>query len=233
LRKPYKDLTDKDFGRWKVIGEPIYKNGRYYWKCECNCDNHTIRYVSGSSLTTGNSTSCGCITIENIKLANKRYNTYHLTKECGIGYTSKREEFYFDIEDYNRIKYHCWFTNDAGYIVTNLNGRIERLHRFLLMCSPHDGVEIDHKNRIKYDNRKDNLRICNHSENMKNRDKQINNSSGIKGIWFDKDRNKWCADIQVNYKMVHLGRFNNLDEAIKIRNEADVKYFGEFSYLLN
>ena len=46
----------------------------------------------------------------------------------------------------------------------------------------------------------------------------------------DKNRNKWIAQITVNYKNIHLGRYENIEDAIKARKEAEVKYFGEYRY---
>ena len=46
----------------------------------------------------------------------KKYNTYDLTGEYGIGYTSKDEEFYFDLEDYDKIKDYCWRITMQGYV---------------------------------------------------------------------------------------------------------------------
>ena len=56
------DLTGQIFGNWKVLKRDITKkNGRSNWLCECQCINKTKRIVDGYSLTSGRSTSCGCI----------------------------------------------------------------------------------------------------------------------------------------------------------------------------
>ena len=57
-----------------------------------------------------------------------------------------------------------------------------------------------------------------------------NNTSGVTGVSWDKAENKWKAQIGINNKMIHLGRFDNFDEAVKARQEAEQKYFGEYSY---
>lgn len=58
--------------------------------------------------------------------------------------------------------------------------------------------------------------------------KRINpkNTSGQKGVHWDKQRNKWFAQIKLNQKAIALGRFSSLQEAIKVRLEAEIKYRG-------
>lgn len=56
-----------------------------------------------------------------------------------------------------------------------------------------------------------------------------NNTSGVTGVSFDKWSNKWRAYIKLNGKMKYLGRFSNISDAIKVRREAEIKYFSEFS----
>jgi len=89
------------------------------WLCECQCENKTHKTIYGHNLVNGKSKSCGCInkeSIKNIGYNNKKYNTYNLSGEFGIGYTLKGQEFYFDLEDYNKIKDYCWSINNRGYL---------------------------------------------------------------------------------------------------------------------
>ena len=105
------DLTGRKFGRLTVIKRAedyISPNGSKapQWLCECECGNEII--VVGGRLTKKNGTkSCGCLQKERASQVgknNKKFNTYDLSKEYGIGYTFKGEEFYFDLEDYDKIK---------------------------------------------------------------------------------------------------------------------------------
>ena len=107
------DLTGQKFGRWTVLERVANdKYGNAMWLCECSCDNKTTSVVSGHSLRLGLSRSCGCARAESCskvitkynKETKKKYNTYDLSGEYGIGYTSNGEEFYFDLEDYQKIK---------------------------------------------------------------------------------------------------------------------------------
>lgn len=56
------------------------------------------------------------------------------------------------------------------------------------------------------------------------------NSSGYTGVWFDKSRSKWCAQITVNKKRIDLGRFDDFEAAVLARINAENEHFKEFSY---
>ena len=92
-----------------------------------------------------------------------------------------------------------------------------------------DNEYIDHINRNKADNRKVNLRISTIQQNNCNKDHKNNYSSGHKGISWNKAMNKWETYIDKNYQRITLGYFTNLDEAIRVREKAEDKYFGEYS----
>lgn len=89
---------------------------------------------------------------------------------------------------------------------------------------------VDHINHNPYDNRKDNLRIVTSTQNSYNRRIQSNNTSGVTGVYYANDRNKWRAYIKSDKKQIYLGQFDNKEDAIKARKEAEEKYFGEYSY---
>lgn len=87
-----------------------------------------------------------------------------------------------------------------------------------------EGYEIDHLDHDPSNNRLNNFRLVLGKENAKNRPKNKNNTSGYTGISWGKGRGKWSVTIMVNYKTIHLGRFDNLEDAIKARQEAEIKY---------
>ena len=63
-----------------------------------------------------------------------------------------------------------------------------------------------------------------------NRGLQSNNASGATGVYWHKQSSKWVAFIQNNRKHIHLGSFENFEDAVKARKDGEEKYFGEFSY---
>lgn len=230
------DLTGKKFNHWIVLNRaedyinPKTGKARARWLCECDCDNKTKRVVFGTNLKNNYSKSCGCQSGQK----NKKYNTYDLSGEYGIGYTSKGEQFWFDLEDYDLIKDYCWYKDKDGYFVTNIyNNKIKKrltLHRLIMNFPSETDIDHIHGRKTRHDNRKSNLRATTRSQNSMNKTVQCNNVSGVSGVcWFPKN-NKWRAYITINSKFIHIGLFNNFEDAIKARKEAEEKYFGEYSY---
>ena len=82
---------------------------------------------------------------------------------------------------------------------------------------------IDHINRIKTDNRIENLRLVTKSQNNQNTSKQMNNTSGYKNIYWRKDNNKWIVRFQLNGKKIHYGWFENIEDAIRKRDEVIIE----------
>lgn len=167
-------------------------------------------------------------------------NKYDLTGEYGIGWTTDGDEFYFDLEDYDKIKDYIWGTkishtgkNNRKYVAVRRGSKTIYLHRFLfdLPVKKEDSREVDHINHKTLDNRKKNLRICEHFENIIAQKTSIRNKSGRKGVCWDKTRNKWSAYISCNKKNIRLGRFDTFLEAVKAREDAEKIYHGEFVYL--
>lgn len=198
------------------------------WLCKCDCGNDNV-IVRNDAI--GKSTkSCGClqrkIAKETMYNNAKKYNTYDLSGEYGIGYTTKGEEFYFDLEDYDLIKDYCWWLNDSGYLIA---GKSLRMHRLIMNVSDKNSL-IDHINHNTKDNRKSNLRIATNSQNNMNSKMPNNNTSGITGVSWNKLYDKWEAHISVNGKKMYLGLFDKFEDAAKARKESEEKYFGEYSY---
>lgn len=171
-------------------------------------------------------------------MAKHKTNTYDLTGEYGIGYTSNGNEFWFDLEDYDKIKNYCWYLTKHGYFKARTlkddQYATEKiyLHRVVMSAKSNDIVDhIRHnKEESNYDNRKSNLRIVGYSENAMNAVIPSNNKSGYKGVFYDNTRNKWVARICINNKTTHIGSYTSLEDAIKARRDAERKYFGEYNY---
>jgi hypothetical protein len=106
-----------------------------------------------------------------------------------------------------------------------------RIILFLETGTDPQDLDVDHKNRVSICNDKENLRLATRAENQRNKNIQKNNTSGYKGVCWDKARNKWKSGIHVNGKLINLGRFYTKEEAALSYNEAALKYFGEFAYL--
>lgn len=80
------------------------------------------------------------------------------------------------------------------------------------------------------DNRISNLRYSTNSENCRNKSINPRNTSGFTGISLNSEKTKWEACIYINNKTKHLGFYDNKCDAIKVRKEAEAKYYGEFAF---
>lgn len=89
--------------------------------------------------------------------------------------------------------------------------------------------QVDHINNVKDDNRIVNLREATNAENSKNKKAQVGGSSKYKGVCWYKSSSKWSAQIRVNYKKIHLGHYDNEEEAALAYNKAALELFGEFA----
>lgn len=225
-----KDLTGLRFGKLTVIqrDEDLYENDKKFlmWKCKCDCGNIVV--LKGKHLKNGNTKSCGCLRSQ----VKRKYNIYNLSGEYGIGYDVKGKEFWFDLEDYDLIKNYCWYIDSNGYVTANItvgNGKYSRVYlsRLVVGCSEH--YVVDHiRVNTKFDNRKSNLRIVTQSKNCMNRSLCKNNTTGVTGVYYRN--NKWYSLIMINGKSINLGRFDNFNDAVKARKEAEKEYFGEYSF---
>jgi hypothetical protein len=98
----------------------------------------------------------------------------------------------------------------------------------LLMLAP-DGMDVDHINGDGLCNLRENLRLCTHSENLHNRGKQINNTSGYKGVYFHKQSKKFTAKIRLEGKTTSLGYYDSPIEAAQAYDAKAREIFGEFA----
>ena len=138
-----------------------------------------------------------------------------------------------DDEDFEELNSFTWYEGTGGYAKRHkrINGKLTTIimHRFISKC-PENKI-IDHINQNTLDNRKSNLRIADKSKNSMNRGKQKNNSSGYKGVYYDKRHNHYDSYITCNKKRTYLGSFKTAIEAAKAYNEAALIMHGKFSCL--
>ena len=121
--------------------------------------------------------------------------------------------------------------NARGYRSIWINGLQFLSHRLAWAMSYGEWptLDIDHINQNKSDNRICNLRHASRSENMFNRGKNKNNTSGIKGVTFCKCTGMWRAQLTINFKRVNIGRFKTKEEAAEAYNQKAKEHRGEFA----
>ena len=132
-----------------------------------------------------------------------------------------------------------WYCNSNGYAVRRTpgdRGKLEYLHRVVyereLGRKLEPGEQVDHIDRNTVDNRIENLRLATHAQNCANVGKRKGTySSEYKGVYWNKAKKKWQAQIKVNQKSIHLGYFDLECEAAMEYDWYAKKYFGEFARL--
>ena len=134
-----------------------------------------------------------------------------------------------DDADHAALAAHKWYARRslAGvwYAVRKVNRRPVLMHR--VIAQPTDGLCVDHINRDGLDNRRSNLRICTHAENMRNRKAQRNAASPYKGVF--EERNRWRARIEANGRQHNLGLHDTQEAAALAYDEAARELHGAFA----
>lgn len=240
------DLTGKRFGRLIVIKRATDKDyNRPHWVCKCSCGNPKEVIVAGHNLKDGHVSSCGCLRSEltvihnqnmgdKIRCKKRKCNDYDMSGSFGVGHLQNNETFLFDLDDYEVISKYYWvikYGNNGQYkrVVTSCKyqGKLyKNLPMHVILTGNHN---IDHKNRNPLDNRRNNLRIANYSQNSQNRTKQSNNTSGVIGVSFDNQSGVWKARVNIDKHQYTVYRGTSFEEAVIARLKAENKYYGEFA----
>lgn len=226
------DLTGQKIGRWIVICKTEDTSylafPRKMWYCRCECG--TFRNITETKLKNNKNSdySCGCA--RNYKgiprsINNNEFVFYYDYVEIKL---QNDKSAFIDIDDYDLIKDDHWSFSTDGYAVSS-SGKFKkkRLHRVIMGIENKPEIIVDHIDRDKLNNRKINLRAVTKHENSINQSKRKNNKSGIIGVcWWERDQN-WMAQIKYNYKRYFLGYYDDFDDAVKARLEAELKFFGK------
>lgn len=144
-----------------------------------------------------------------------------------------------DEEDYEKFNKFIWHRNDKkcgklvyvvrSYYRSDGKKRSLVLHREIMNCP--EGMFVDHINHNTLDNRKCNLRIVTCQQNNSNSVKWTKYTSKFKGVSFDNKNKKWLAQIQFEKKKMHIGRFNNEEDAAREYDKKAKELFGEYACL--
>lgn len=239
--KVRKDLTGKRFGKLVVLRQSendyVSPKGKQHavWWCQCDCGSAPVE-IKGYSLTSGDTKSCGCFRKEIVAKQgrlNKTENKYEKYDGYYIGYTDKNEPFYFDECDFEIVKQYKWHIRSDGYLESfDSDHRRVLMHRLVMGVLSRDQRLVDHILGVetRNDNRKYNLRVVTKSQNNMNRDLGKNNKSGVLGVSWDNTRGKWRAYIDANKHRFELGYYDCIEQATKVRKEAENILHGNFSY---
>lgn len=200
------DLSGNTYGYLTVIcraKDYVTKCGKHntMWLCKCNaCGNFKIAY--GQSLKNGSIKSCGCMHFEALKKTNEYKIVGNLVY---VELSNTKNTMICDLDDWNKLKNHCWCEGKDGYAECNMKGNTTLFHHCVIECRR--GMVRDHINQNKLDNRKENLREVTYSINNSNR--KTRNKYGVKGLY--KTGNHYYLKNLSGGK--HMKSFRTVEEA--------------------
>lgn len=117
--------------------------------------------------------------------------------------------------------------NRQGYRRMVIDGKRRQAHRMIWIFANGDipdGIQIDHINGVRSDNRLTNLRLVTNAENQRNRSMRSDNTSGFPGVSWNKRDSKWVAQMGINGRAKNLGSFDTIEEAAAARAEANRQF---------
>ena len=130
-----------------------------------------------------------------------------------------------DLDDVDKVKDIKWCTRGNDYVG---NKKVGLLHRFLMDCP--ENMDVDHWNHNKLDNRKSNLRVCTRLENNWNQEVYQNNTSGFKGVHYQKQDGKYRAYISHQEERINIGVFKTAEMAAMAYDLKAIELFGEYAH---
>lgn len=229
------DVRNEEQKQRELKGE--IKRAVKYYLCKCDCGNVVSIGATKIFSKTRPTKSCGCYAKETTKIVNSKENKFEFLGNGIVkGYSVDGEKYFLISEiDYINVKEFCWCQDAHGYWITNIRGQKKgtqiKLHQFIMKRINDDydsknSFVIDHINRKRYDNTRENLRLVTHSENMKNISIRKDNSTGVTGV--SKDGTGYIVKITTD-KQVLRRWFKTFEEAIaqRLEWEKEFGYFGE------
>ena len=123
------------------------------------------------------------------------------------------------------------WSKDRPYLRVEIDGRAFAVHRiaWALMTGAWPKEFIDHINGVENNNRWENLREADRSQNAANSRLYRSNKSGYRGVSYDKHHRKWVAQIHISKgKNTRIGRFDTKEEAVEAYRKVAIEIFGDF-----
>lgn len=236
IKRPMKYKVGDKLGDLTVIDKIYGKNKgdktRLLLRCSCGNEFTVLPYT----LNTRKQFMCKeCCVKRNIGIGKwahgKRVNNYKIEGDI----VKINDKILIDLDDLEKVKSfnRYWSINICGYAYCTKDSQQIFMHRVIIglpiKLDRQDGLVADHLNGNRLDNRKCNLRILSLKQNPINCITYSTNTSGVKGLSWNKRLHKWVASIQTNNKTLYLGVYKDKEEAIKVRKRAEEKYFGELN----
>lgn len=213
------DISGQRFGKLTVIRKTRVKKGNSYWLCKCDCG--VEKEISMTALRNGQK-SCGCSAYDFAK--DKVIGNKYTIDENNVVHVILRteNEMLCDLEDWEKLKEFTWTKDKWGYATAHINGKRKKFH--IEIMGKKNGYVVDHEDRNKLNNQRNNLRFVTKSGNAANSKLSKNNTSGVKGV--RKARSgRWVACLMLNGKNIYLGTYDTIEEAAEARRKGEEKYF--------
>jgi len=163
---------------------------------------------------------------------------FRYDEETGLLYWKERPVSMFrdggHSAEHNAAKWNARYAGQEAFYTVDTKGYLQgkfacktvRAHQiaFALSTGVWPEFQVDHIDHNRKNNRPGNLRAATRAVNAKNQSMHRDNTSGVCGVSWDKSRGKWHAAIRTNKQMINLGRFSDISDAKKAREDAEVRY---------
>lgn len=226
--KGYKDnLQGKRFGKLLVESFAGTNCSHSRWNCICDCGKKEVKSIS--YLMSNESPMCSLCS--KLKIKPKKENEIEINENVAV----INGKIVIDLQDLDLIKsFNRYISiNTAGYAYFRFNGDDIFIHRLLFnLPYRYDSEErsiVDHINGDKLDNRRYNLRLCKKEMNPVNCKLYKTNTSGQKGVGYLKRLGKWQSQINYQNKAYYLGVFENFEDAVYARKQAEEQLYKGFN----
>lgn len=217
------------FGRLTVIDQAPRVKSQTRLNCLCDCGSRYV--VSKGNLVSGSIKSCGCSKKE--LLRPPRIDG----SNCLI-FLPRDQVAVVDLcdSDLGALNWSVERSRNTWYAYRWRRGDDGRrhhrwLHREIAARAGMqiDGLEVDHRDGNGLNNRRSNLRAATHAQNMQNMRTPSSNTSGVRGVYWDKREARWIASVRYNGKALRLGGFDSIELASAAFQEAAQRIYGEFA----
>jgi len=209
------DLIGERFNKLVVLKECPDKNPKEdKWLCKCDCGNYTSAY--GYRLKAGRANSCGCTARNKPRHGHSiggkltpEYKTWkYMMRRC----YNKKSKSYKGYGDRGIKVCERWHTFDN--FLKDMGSKPRPISKYSIERKDFNG-----------DYEPENCEWADATTQARNKGLSSQNTSGVKGVGWSKQHNKWRARITVNKKTIELGWFDKKEDAVKARKNGEEKYF--------
>lgn len=229
-----KDITGLQVRRWLAVEPDNSNKGEgQYWLFKCLDCGH----IESMTFAKSKNTRCECMKNGVSKSQGTNITFVEDANDKNVLLLYQDHSFYvgkIDKADKRLVEKYAWTTNKQGYLYAGNYGRVILLHRYIYFNGDYDKALksdylIDHINGIRTDNRRCNIRLSDRTQNAWNRKDKCTSKTGMNGVRYLKDLNKYRVTIKANGVTYKLGDFDSFEEAKIARIEGEEKYYGEFA----